>query len=364
MKILHLSSEKSWRGGEQQIAYLMEELEKAGIEPIVACRKDSSFEEYARSRDWRHFPLPFKNSLDFRTAWNLKRICREIDADVMHLHTSKSHGIAVLSGAFGNPIRLVLSRRVDFPLKDNLVSRWKYNNKNIKKIISVSNKINDIVKAGVDDKNKVITIHSGIDLHKFNSSAPANFFRKKYNIPPTVKLIGNISAIADQKDYYTFVDTAEQLLREDKNLLFFIIGDGPMRESIREYVTSKGFQDKIIFTGFLKNIPEVLPELDVFLITSKTEGLGTSILDAFASKIPVVATEAGGIPELVIHKKTGLLAPIKNHKVLAEHVRMILDEPALRISLIENAYSFVQQFSKEETARKTLEVYREIVHSS
>lgn len=362
MKILHLSSEKSWRGGEQQIAYLIEELEKAGIKPIVACRKGSSFEEYANARNWTCFPLPFKNSLDFRTAWSLRRICKEINADIMHLHTSKSHGIAVLSSALGNPANLVLSRRVDFPLKQNNFSSWKYNNRSIKKIICVSDKINEIVKAGIEDKNKVITIHSGIDLNKFNHSVKTDFLRKKYNLPSDVKLIGNTSAIADQKDYYTFVNTAERLLKEDNNFLFFIIGDGPLKDSVRDYVTSKDLQDKIIFTGFLNNIPEILPELDLFLITSKTEGLGTSILDAFASKIPVVATSAGGIPELVKHEKTGLLAPVKDYSALTNEVKRLLNEPKLRNSLIDNAYFFVQRFSKEETAKKTLEVYKDVLH--
>lgn len=361
MKVLHLSSENTWRGGEQQIAYLLEETEKKGIQPIVACKQGSAFETYVRSKGWQYFALPFKNSMDLRTAWNIKHICKEHKIDIIHLHSSKAHSIAVLSVALGNSSKLVLSRRVDFTLKDNLFSRWKYNHTSIQKIICVSDKIKQIVEEGVQDKRKCITIHSGIDLRKFSFQGNLDFFRNHYKIPPASPIIGNTSALADHKDYFTFINTAEILINQNNDLRFLIIGDGNLREEIKEYVESKELHHHIIFTGFVTNLAETLHELDIFLMTSKTEGLGTSILDAFASKVPVVATNAGGIPELVIHEETGLIAPVKDHGKLAENVSRVLNEPDLRDRLIAKAYDFVQGFSKEKTAEKTLAIYREIL---
>ena len=107
----------------------------------------------------------------------------------------------------------------------------------------------------------------------------------------------------------------------------------------------------------------ILPELDVFLITSKTEGLGTSILDAFISEVPVVATEAGGIPELVKDEETGLLAAVGDYKKLAEQVLRIVTDKKLAGLIRINAKKKAAQFSKREMAEKTLEVYREILVS-
>ena len=363
MNILHLSSESTWRGGEQQIAYLLEEAEKKGIKPIIACKKDSSFEAYAKAQNWLYFSLPFKNSLDIATAWQLKKVCRKMHIDIMHLHSSISHGIAVLSNSLGNPSELVLSRRVDFPLKTNSLSQWKYNHHAIKKIICVSDKIRDVVIGKIKNQAKVVTVHSGIDLHKFKPGSHLNTLRNRYNFPASTKMIGNTSAIADQKDYFTFVDTAEVLLKENSDLKFLIIGEGPLKSQIENYISSKNLQNDVLFTGFLHNIAEVLPELDIFLITSKTEGLGTSILDAFASKIPVVATDAGGIPEIVWHERTGLLAPVQDSKALANQVKIILMDAELKGSLTKTAFSFVQQFSKEKTAEKTIKIYQEILRS-
>src|SRR5699024_9295271 len=137
--------------------------------------KGSSFESYVQKKGWEYYALPFKNSLDFYTAWALKKICKQSNIELMHLHTSKSHGIAVLSGALGIPTALLLCSRVDLPHKHNWLSKWKYNYSKIKKIICVSDKIKEIVKEGIEDKAKAVTIHSGIDLEKFNPGLQTNY---------------------------------------------------------------------------------------------------------------------------------------------------------------------------------------------
>src|SRR4051812_36632852 len=112
MRVLHLSSERSWRGGEQQMAYLIKELQKHGVESHVAARKDSEFSEWCRQQAIPFIELGFKNDFDFSSANALKKYCRQNRFDVMHLHSSRGHGIAFLSTLLGNKIPMVLSRRV------------------------------------------------------------------------------------------------------------------------------------------------------------------------------------------------------------------------------------------------------------
>jgi L-malate glycosyltransferase len=120
-------------------------------------------------------------------------------------------------------------------------------------------------------------------------------------------------------------------------------------------------QKDILFLGFRQDIPEILPELDAFLITSETEGLGTTILDAFACRVPVVATAGGGIPEIVKHNQTGMLAAVSDPDTLATHVLNVLTIDTLKHRLITNATAFLKEFTKEQTALKTLAVYREVL---
>lgn len=360
MKVLHLSSEISWRGGEQQIAYLIEELENLGVENIVACKKGSAFEAYCTDKEITHLSLSFRSQYDLLSALYLKQACRYFEVDLMHLHSSFSHGLGVLSSVLGNSTPLVLSRRVDFPIKNNLITQYKYNHPAVKRIICVSKTIENIVRQSVKKPERCLTVYSGIDLNKFSDGTRHQLLRQEYSIPMDSILIGNISAIAPHKDYYTFVDTAHQLIMEGLDAYFFIIGDGPLRADIESYIVEKGQTGRILLTGFRNDIPKILPELDYFLITSKTEGLGTTVLDAFACKVPVVATKGGGITETVIAKETGLLAEVGDAKGLADNIQLLINDQQLKEHLINNAFRKVQSFSKENMAKETYQVYKSI----
>lgn len=145
-------------------------------------------------------------------------------------------------------------------------------------------------------------------------------------------------------------------------MVFFIVGDGPLFSEVENYIKERKLEGKIIMTGFRDDVPKIIKELDVFLITSKTEGLGTTVLDAFANHIPMVATQAGGIPEAVRHNETGLTAPIKDAKQLANHVVHLLENKGLAESLTNNAYQLlVEKFTKDKMAQGNIEVYQAVL---
>ncbi len=359
MKILHLSSEPSWRGGEQQIAYLMEELNGLGVENIIACRKHSAFEDYSHQQRWTSYSLPFTGSIDFSTIRSIKSISRQEGVNLIHMHSAKSHSLAVLAHVLGNPTPLLLSRRVDFPIRSNRFTQWKYNHPAIKKILCVSHAIEQIVRASIKNPDRCLTIYDGINIHRF--SQPTNYLRQTYQVPEDTLIIGNTSALAAHKDYFTFINTAQVFQQYHIPARFFIMGEGPQREEIKNYITQKNLQDTITMTGFLNHLPEVLPELDIFLMTSVTEGLGSSVLDAFACRIPVVATRAGGIPEMVLHQQTGLLANTQDAPTLAQHLYTIAADISLKNNLTANAYErLLSHFTKEKMAAATLKVYQEV----
>ena len=116
----------------------------------------------------------------------------------------------------------------------------------------------------------------------------------------------------------------------------------------------------MIFTGFINNVKEVLSEMDVFCMTSTQEGLGSSILDAMALKLPVVATNAGGMKELVINGKTGFSCNVKDEACLSKGILQIIENPELKESFINESSSFLQRFTKQEMGKKTLELYKRL----
>ncbi len=361
MRILHVSSENSWRGGEQQIIYLHEELLKVKIDSLIVCAKNSPVHDYCLEKNLPYFDITFRSPYNIKTVLNYIKAVKRFSPDLIHLHTSKSHTLAIISSFFELKIPLVLSRRVDFPIKRNKFSKYKYNHPLIKKIICVSEEIKRITSPDIKNKDKLITIHSGVDLGKYTKVKKHNFLRNRFDLKENNILIGNTSALADHKDYFTFVDAAEIISKKQKEVVFFIIGDGPLREDIKEYIESKNLKN-IILTGFIIEIIEALSSLDIFLFTSKTEGLGTSVLDALGCGIPIVATRAGGVPEMIENNKNGLLTNVQDPEELAKSIELLIKDEDLRNRFKEEGKKTILNFSKEKTAAETIKVYEEITY--
>jgi len=286
MRILHFSSAKTWRGGEQQIAYLYEELTEKSVEQWIFCVQDSALANYCIKKNIPHFTYQKRFAINPLVALQLKKINKKLAIDLVHLHDAHSHTFGFISTFLGNQTPFILSRRVDFPVKDSWLSHKKYNHPSIKKILSVSNNVQEILAPAILNKQKLQVVYSGIDTERFHHPNQG-ILRKTYAIPKAIKIIGNVAAIAAHKDYFTFVDTAEILLKSNTLLKFLIIGsDGGEEVLIKAYIDKKQLNDYFIFTGFRTDIPKILPELDVFLFTSKEEGLGTSVIDALAGGVP------------------------------------------------------------------------------
>jgi glycosyltransferase involved in cell wall biosynthesis len=362
--VIHFSTKLSWRGGEQQITYLIEELARLGVQQTMLCPGNSVLLQRSAGL-LPCFTYRKRFNYDLITAFNLNSICRKYPSPLIHVHDSTAHTIAVLSGFFfRNRTPVIVSRRVDFPINPGFLSTLKYNFPTVRRIICVSGNIMEVIKPRIRDKSKLCIIFSGIDLLQFGSRQATGKLKHDYNLPPGSILVGNTSALAPHKDYHTFIDTAEALLKSNKNFRFIIIGEGPEAVPISRYIHEKGLEEYIIMTGFRNDVHSILHELDLFLITSKTEGLGTSILDAFASGVPVVATRAGGIPEIITDNENGLLASVRDPAELAGNIIRLIRDADLRAEIIRNASRRVRSFSKERTAEETLKIYRQTMNGS
>jgi len=362
INVLHISSPLTWRGGEQQLMYLHKGLQASGHNSLVFCPNESVL---ATRLDMEERVVYNKRSgFDLFAAKQLATYCKANGINLIHAHDAHAHTTAVLAATiFRNQCLIVLSRRVDFPIGGSWFSRYKYNHKCIKAILCVSDVILDMVKPKIMAQHlSVATVHSGVDLDKFSGITPVNL-REELKIEPEHKLVANFSALADHKDYFTFIDTAKIVCDERDDVQFLIFGKGELEQELRSYAKDSGCDSNIRFVGFRSDLPQVYPNIDVLLFTSKTEGLGTTVLDAFASKVPVAATEAGGVPEMVVNEKTGLLAKIGDDSALAIHVQRLLDEPVLRQSLTESALEKCQMFSKDEMVRQTEECYNKVLNN-
>jgi glycosyltransferase involved in cell wall biosynthesis len=358
---VHVSSARTWRGGEQQVLHLAEGLQRLGARQRVVCPRGSAVEEACRARGLPHVAVPRRAAVDPLFAHAVARACAGLSARIVHAHDPHAHTAAVLSWSlFGNRTPVVVHRRVEFPIKRDPFTRWKYDHRAVARIVCVSRAISEVLRPRLRDPGRLRVIHSCVDLDRF-SGGRSGAFRRELRVPDGLPLVGNVSALSASKDHLTWVDVVSLLERRGLAARYVVVGEGEERPRIEALIAERGLRDRIALVGFRRDVPTVMPDLDLFLFTSRAEGLGTTVLDAFAAGVPVVATRAGGIPEIVRDGESGLLAEPGDAAALADHVWRVLHDDALRERIVAGARATAADHAAGPMVRRTLELYREIV---
>lgn len=360
-KTLFVSSPKSWRGGEQQLYYLLSEFSNQNKKFAIICPFNSPLYQKCKHHNWEVYSFKKRGLLNIGIARSIIKIAKQNGFDLLHANDSHAHSAVIWANKMGLKLPIVLSRRVDFPIKNTFFSLKKYNFKYIKAIVCISEFVKKILEPSIQNKSTIKVVHDGIDVEKFKFAEKNYGLKQKFAIPNNHLIIGMVAAYAPHKDYYTFIKAAEKVLNINNQLTFFAIGEGGERIEMEKIIKQKKLDKKIILTGFIDDIPGVLKDLDIFVLSSKTEGLGTSILDAFASKVPVVATNAGGIPEMLIHQQTGLISNVGDDTEMANNILKLIQNNTLKDNLTINAFEKVKDFSFKKMALGNIEVFDNVM---
>jgi len=361
MKLLHFSTEKYWRGGEQQIAYLIEEQQKAGFSNYLICRKNSEMERYAIHNKIEFWAIPIKNSIDPRAILKVQKIYRTLKPDLVHLHSSKAHTIGLMADLFAKKQKFILHRRVSFPIQQTAINKWKYNHPQILKIVCISQDVQKAVLKITRNDQKTCVIYSGINLKRFNEKSELNALKKEFNLPQHVKIVTGVGALSPEKDFTTFIKAAHECLRTYEQVHFFIIGNGNEKKELQQLIEQLGIEEKVTLAGFRKDIPSILLDSDIFMLCSTSEGLGTSFIDAAAAKCALLGTATGGIPEIIQSGENGYLAKAGDYKDFTEKLIQLLSNDDLRLEFAKTAKSKAEKFSIQLMAEQYRKLYSEIL---
>ena len=359
--VLHLSTATDWRGGEQQVAYLCRALACMGVPQVLLCPAGAPLGTTLADTGITLVPFRKGAALDLLLARRLARVAREQDVQLVHTHDSHGHTAAVLANTFfGMALPLVVARRVDFPIHSGFSARWKYGHASVRRILCVSDAIRHITAQGLKDPAVLRTVRSGVDPARFNVE-PDGRLRQQLGIGAGVPLVGCVAALAPHKDLATFIRTIARLRDRGSACHGVLIGTGELLPELQALTRQLRLEDRLHFTGFRNDVPWLLRELDLFLITSRTEGLGTSVLDAFACNVPVVATRAGGIPEIVHKDESGLLCPVGDDACLADAVLRVLGDADLRDRLTAGGRRVLAAHHPDAVAQATLAEYQAVL---
>lgn len=356
MKILHIDTEKTWRGGEQQLLYLVKGLKERGYISKVVCQPESPLEDAVKKAGVEAISIRMRGELDALAAWKIGRLLRQREYDIMHTHTSHAHSIGLLSRLFGKVNGMAVSRRVDFPIR----SRFKYNSFDVH-YIAVSEAIKRVMMDGGVPENRIDVVRSCIDLSRLDN-APIADIRADLGISKDAVVVGNIAHMADHKGQIYLIRAALIVKNKYPDTKFVIVGDGKLRKELEAEVRRLSLDGIVIFTGFRKDIASFLASFDIFAFPSHMEGLGTSLLDAMVMKRPIVSTTAGGIPEVVQDGINGLLVSPKDPEALANAIISLIEDKELRHRLGYAGRKIVEdRFTDDKVVEGTLAVYKRIL---
>ncbi|MBA3641427.1 MAG: glycosyltransferase [Acidobacteriota bacterium] len=358
---LHIDTARSWRGGQNQVLVTVMGMRAAGHRAMLVAHADGELRRRA-DEGLDFLPLAPLTEMDLSAAWRLSRAIKQLRPDIVHAHDP--HGVAMAALALSmstqpKRAKLVAARRVDFRLKGNALSRWKYDQ--VDRFICASDAIREILLADGVAASRAVTVHEGIDLGHVAAAPPAAL-HEEFWLPHGSPIVGNVAALVPHKGQRHFVEAAALVVREVPDARFVIAGEGELRPTLEHLIKHLNLEKHVILAGFRPDVLSLHKAFDVFVMSSITEGLGTSLLDAMACGRPIVGTTAGGMPEVVQDGKTGILVPPRNDRVMADAIITLLKDPALRDRMGTAGRALANaRFSAERMVADTLLAYRDVV---
>ena len=316
---------------------------------------------YQRAREGDDLvPLAPGSEVDLASAWRLARVIALYRPDVVHAHDPHAVAMASLALSFGvGPAtpQLVASRRVDFHLQRHSFSRWKY--RQVARFIAASRAIADIL---VDDgipRARSSVVHDGIDVDRV-LRAPAADLHQEFWFPKGSPVLVNVGALVPHKGQRFLVEAMAQVRRVVADAQLVIFGEGELRASLEQQIRELDLQKHVVLAGFRDDVLSLTKSADLFVMSSVTEGLGSTVLDAMAMGLAVVGTRAGGIPEAVEDGVTGVLVPPARADALADALVRVVGDPALRERLGAAGQARVRaEFDVDHLVEGTLAAYRQ-----
>jgi glycosyltransferase involved in cell wall biosynthesis len=299
--------------------------------------------------------------MDLSAAWRLSRAIKRLRPDVVHAHDPHAVAMSALALSMSrSPKRapLLAARRVDFRLRGNALSRWKYDQ--VDRFICASDAIRKILVADGVQPARAVTVHEGIDLGRV-AAAPAANLHEELWLPHHAPIVGNVAALVPHKGHRHLIEAAALVVRQVPDARFVVAGEGELRAALERQIKEHHLEKHVLLAGFRPDVLSVHKAFDIFVMSSVTEGLGTSLLDSMAAAKPVVATSTGGIPEVVVEGETGLLVAPRDHKAMAAAIVRLLNDAELRHRMGQAGLLRARQkFSAERMVLETLRLYERV----
>jgi len=371
VKVLHVNTERTWRGGEQQVLYLARGLQARGVTQELLCQQNSVLAARARDAGLPVWERRLHGEVDLPSMRAMAERLRAGHFDLIHMHTSHAHTLGLVAARLagrrrpGDRPATLVSRRVDFSIRKRRLldfSHLKYT-WGLDRIVCVSEMIRAVLLRDGLPPALVGVVHSGVDVARLNGAPDRRAdYRREFGVPSGAPLIATVGHCADHKGQRFLVAAAPAVLQRFPEARILVVGEGELLPDLKEQARALHVEGRVLFPGFRTDVPALLRALDLFCFPSHLEGLGTSVLDALAVGLPVVATTAGGIPEMITDGVHGRLVPPRDPAALAAALVEMLEHPERARQMGEAGRARVMaEFTADRMVEKTLGEYERLV---
>lgn len=360
MRIAQLSNAFNWSGGAQQMWLLSKALAQKGHALWVICPPGSPMEQRCHAARLEVWPLSQRQDYDVPSMIRLARFLKERRIDILHAHHPTAHAIGLGAAYLSRVPAFCVTRRVIFPVKRNPFSRLKYLSRRINGYVAVCEAVKtELAKAGVKSERVVVVPSAVANGAEDPSREEGMRFREALGLSKTDFVIGTVANHSPYKGLRVLLDAAQPVAAHHPRVHFLIVGRDT--ERLAPAVAERGLGSRVTLAGFRTDIPHVLAALDLFVLPSLQEAAATALREAMIQGLPVIGTRVGGIPEAIHPGETGLLVPPGDAGALAQAMRTLIDDAALRERLarqgkayVEKAYALPNVVERMETFYESL----------
>jgi L-malate glycosyltransferase len=362
LSIVGVDPELGFGGGETQVLGLTLALAAGGHRAELICDPAGRLWERAAAAGVKVHPIRIRNAIDLAAGVKLRGILKRERYDVVHFHTSRAHSMAPLARGFGGT--LVVTRRMDY--RPNRVFAPYLYNRAVDGVVAISGGVADSLADSGVDRQRITVVHSGVDCEHFRPPTPDERAgaRVALGIADDELVISAIGALEQRKGHRHLIEAIGALMAANKSLKLrcFIAGQGSINRLLQNEVAILRSSDRIKLPGRIDDAREILWASDIFAMPSLKEGLGVAALEAMASGLPVIASDVGGLREVVEDGVTGIIVPPADANAIATAVGRLAESPELRTEMGALARTrAVEKYSMKEMAARTLALYRECV---
>lgn len=374
IQVLHLISSSAFLGAERVVSEIAREINADRVSTHVGILGKSflnlanDFSRAIRNQNIPIIEFQSNGKIDFRCLRYIRKYIDEQGIEIVHSHGYKSDIYAFFS-VFWNkrPIQLVASSHT-WKLSTCWEKMYKlvdlYILKRFNKVVAISNEIRiELLKSGIDE-NRILIIYNGIDVNiSDNQILDSNqlLLEKSANSV----FIGTVSSLTVEKAQHDLIAAFSQIQQEFSEVRLIIVGDGNQRDLLENQVKERGLVDKVLFTGYRKDVNQLYKLFDIFALVSYSEGLPMAMLEAMACRIPVVVSRVGAIPDVINDRENGLLIDAGNIRDIASSLRLLIENPALMKAMGERGReTIVSRYSSNRMAQEYQKIYDEVLFSS